>query len=173
MEYYDVAYETCGTDSKLEKRLGYERIFSSKEAKVVDGNSYKGSEVEDSLFISSPRANIMAALKASPKAVVFPDSRIDRKVIKVVAEREVALCIPIGDLTSSYGLQRSRSLYMTSKLFDYARSKKIDVSFVTLARDRTQLCSYIQLIEMAKLLGASEEYARESISKINKSMVSR
>lgn len=172
LDYYDIAYETCDIDGALERRLGYNKIFiANKDIKIVDGNSYSGKSVEDSIFISSPKANILAVLKMSPKAVVFPDSRIDRKVMKSVAERGVMLCMPLSNIMTSYGLKRSRSLYMMSKLFDYARSKKIEVSFVTLARSNNHLCSYMQLAELAKLIGADDAYARRSIGETNRSLV--
>jgi hypothetical protein len=56
---------------------------------------------------------------------------------------------------------------MVSKLFEYAKKSKIDVMFVTLARSNAFLCSCMQLVEIAKLIGAEEEYAKRSISSAN------
>jgi RNase P/RNase MRP subunit p30 len=100
----------------------------------------------------------------SPSAIVFPDSRINKKALEQMKEREIALCIQLSNLTMSYGLQRSRNLYMASKLFDYAKGMEIDVCFASFARTNVQLCSYIQIIELARLLGADEEYAKKSLS---------
>ncbi len=107
----------------------------------------------------------------SPCAVVFPDSRINKKALEQMKEREIALCIQLSQLTGSHSLQRSRNLYMASKLFDYAAGIGIEVSFATFAKSREHLCSYMQIIELAKLLGASEEYARGSLSGTNNSLV--
>lgn len=97
--------------------------------------------------------------------------RINKKAMEQMNEREIALCIPMNAIMSSYGLQRSRALYMTSKLLRHAMDIKLDVSFATFARTRLQLCSYMQLIELAKLLGADEGFARKSLSETNRSMV--
>jgi len=172
LDYYDIAYETCDINKSLETRLGYDRIFlSTKDVKILDGTRYKINEVEDSIFINTREENLIGVLNASPKAVVFADMRINKKALEQMKERKVSLCLPISNLTSSYGLQRSRSLYMMGKLFDHAKSIKLEVSFATLAKSNTNLCSYMQLIEVAKLLGADEEYARKSLSKTNKSLV--
>jgi RNase P/RNase MRP subunit p30 len=121
--------------------------------------------------VDSGKENIFSALNSSPAAVVFPDIKINKKALEQMQERRIALCLPISPLTSSYGLQRARSLYMTGKLLHHAMQIKLAVSFVTLAKSRTNLCSYMQLLEIAKLIGADEDYARKSLSDINKSLV--
>lgn len=151
--------------------MGFRRIFvAGKEVRVVEG-SYKGDDVEKSIFVDSGKGDLFAALNLSPAAIVFSDMRINKKALEQMNERKIALCMPMSSLTSSYGLQRSRSLYMMSKLLHHAKSIKLDVSFVTLAKSRTNICSYMQLLELAKLIGADEEYARRSISETNRSLV--
>ena len=175
MDYYDIAYETCDINKDLEARLGYKRIFlTNKDVKIIDGSTrYKNSEIEGSIFLNAGEDNIIGVLNASPRAVSFLDSKINKKALEQMAERKILLCLPISILTSSYGLQRSRNLYLMGKLFNYAKSMKISVSFVTLAKNNMNLCSYLQLIELAKVLGADEEYARKSISSTNKSLVEK
>ena len=46
----------------------------------------------------------------------------------------------------------------------YAIKRGIRVAFVSLAGSEEMLCSPVQLIELAKLLGVKEEYARKSVS---------
>lgn len=156
----------------MESALGYKRIFlANKDVKIVDGNHYSGKDLENSIFINTEKSNVLAVLNSSPHAIVFSDLKINKKAMEQMRERKIALCLPISNLTSSYGLQRSRNLYMMSKLLKHAQSIKLDVSFATLAKGNTNLCSYMQLIEIAKLIGADEEYARKSLSQTNKSMV--
>jgi hypothetical protein len=172
LDYYDVAYETCDINKDLERSLGFKRIFvANKDVKIVDGGHYKGNDVEKSIFIDSGKGEIFSALNLSPAAVVFFDMKINKKALEQMKERKIALCMPISALTSSYGLQRSRSLYMMTKLLHHAKSIKLDVVFLTLAKTKTNLCSYMQLLEIAKLIGADEEYARKSMSEISKLLV--
>ncbi len=171
LDYYDIAYDTCNISKSFETALGYKRIFlASKDIKIIEGNS-KGSDISGSIFIDSGRSNAISILNMSPSAIAFLDSRINKKTLEQMRERGIVLCIPVSILTNSYGLQRSRNLYMMSKLFSYAKGIKLDVSFATLAKSNAHLCSYMQLVELAKLIGADEEYARKSISVTNRNLV--
>lgn len=115
--------------------------------------------------------NVLSIISMSPRAIVFPDSRINKKAMEQMLSHEILLCLPMSMITSSTGMNRSKSMYMMSRLLDHARSIKLDTAFVTLAKTDSNLCSYMQLIELAKLMGADEAYARRSISEINKSLV--
>lgn len=169
LDYYDIAYDSCSVDSALEKRLGYKKIFiANKDIKVIEDT--KGN-VEDNIIVNSNRLNALAVLSQSPNAVILSDLRIDKKLMEQMLEKEIAICLPMYMITGNSGMNRSKTLYMMSKLLDYAMSLELDVSFITLAKSSSNLCSYMQLIELAKLLGADEQYARKSVSEINSSLV--
>lgn len=173
LDYYDVAFESCNITKSLENRLGYARIYiAGKDVKVLDGK-FKGNEIEDSIIFNSSNVNILSVIGMHPKAIVFPDSRINKKAMEQMREKDILLCLPMSLITSASGMSRSKSLYMMSKLFDHARSIKLDVAFVTLAKSNSDLCSYMQTLELAKLIGADEAYARKSLSEINKSLVNK
>ncbi len=130
--------------------------------------------VEGSITLNaSDDKDILAVIKANPSAIVFKDLHINKKAMEKMKESDIALCLPTSSITCSYGLQRSRTIYLMSKLFAHAKSIKLDVSFATLAMNNMHLCSYLQLIELAKLLGSDDEYARRSIGEINGSLVQR
>lgn len=152
--------------------MGYKRIFvAGKEVRIIDGNGRKNREVRNCIFVNAKESNLFSILGMSPKAVAFFDSRINKKAIEQIKDRGITLCLPLSFITESSELQRSRRLYMMGRLFGHARKMGVDVSFVTLARSNEHLCSYIQLIELAKLIGAEESYARDSISRVNRSLV--
>ena len=104
--------------------------------------------------------------------MIIADSRIDRKLLATMKDKGVTLCIPFNRILESQGLRRSSSMYMASRLAKYAIKKDIRVSFVSLAGSEETLCSPVQLIELAKLLGVKEEQAREAVSKNNEALVS-
>jgi hypothetical protein len=172
LDYYDIAYGSCNASPSLESALGYRRIFlSNKDVKIIDA-VYRKEAIEGSITLnSSDDKDILAVIKANPSAIVFKDLHINKKVMERMKESDIALCLPASFITCSYGLQRSRNIYLMSRLFAHAKSIKLDVSFATLAMNNMHLCSYIQLMELAKLLGSDEEYARKSLSKINNSLV--
>lgn len=171
LDYYDVAYDSCNISKETESALGYKRIFLANRDIKVTGDAHGGSEIVGSIFLDSGRKDIFAMLKMDPRAIVFMDMRINKKAMEQMNEKGIALCMPVSAITSSYGLSRSRTLYMMGKMFTHAKSIKLDVAFVTLARSTAHLCSYMQLVELARMLGADEDYARESISGINRSLV--
>ncbi|MGI0100802.1 MAG: hypothetical protein ACREBH_03765 [Candidatus Micrarchaeaceae archaeon] len=171
LDYYDIVFETCGISKSLEGALGYKKVFIvGKDVRVIEG---KGSGIKGGIFIDTGKANVLGIMNESPSAIVFRDMRINKKAMEQMNDKGIALCIPMDTITSSYGLQRSRTLYMTSKLLKHAMDIRLNVSFVTLARSELQLCSYMQLIELAKLLGANEEQARMGTSETNKSLVAK
>lgn len=155
----------------MESALGYKRIFvANKDVRIVDDNSPKAN-AENAIFLDSGKGRVFQALSAGASAIAFTDMRINKKALEQMQENDVALCMPISALTSSYGFQRSRSLHMMGMLMQHAIKMEIEVSFVTLASNNANLCSAIQLIEIARLMGCDEEYARKSISGINRSLV--
>lgn len=137
----------------------------------MDAGQKRGELGGSIALAQSDDKDILALIKGGPGAIVFKDMHINKRAMDKMREFDIALCLPISFITCSYGLQRSRSIYLMSRLFAHARSIKLEVSFATLAMNNMHLCSYIQLMELARLLGAEEEYARRSISEINGSLV--
>jgi hypothetical protein len=173
LDFYDVAFDSCNVTKALESSLGYKRIFlSKKDIDIIDGNSkYEKDDIENSIFIDFGKESINSIIKMNPSAIVFANLRLDKKAMENMRENDVALCIPTSMITSTYALQRSKTLYWTSRLFKYAKSIKLNVSFATLAKSNIHLCSYIQLVELAKLLDDDEKYIKHCISETNKSLV--
>ena len=110
-------------------------------------------------------------MKNGASAVAITDSYIDRKLMDTIKENKCILCMPLGTITASYGVERARNIYRMRKLFADARKRGIEVCFISMAKTPQFLNSYMQLIELAKLLGADERYARYSISEITKALV--
>jgi hypothetical protein len=172
LEYYDIAYDSCKVDESLERSLGYNRIFlANRDIRIIDGRNHRKNEIGKSIFISSGGPDLFTILNMGPAAVAFQDLRINKKALEQMHDRGIALCLPMSTIMNQQGLKRSRSTYMMSRLLGHAQSIKLDVSIVTLARSNTELCSHMQLVELAKLVGADEAYARRSISAINRRMV--
>ena len=113
-----------------------------------------------------------AAAKQSPRAIVISDSRIDRRLMDTMKARDVILCVPFDRILGSAGLRRSSSIYMASRLVQYAVKRGVRVSFVSFAGSEEMLCSPVQLIGLARLLGVSEEYARNAVGVTNSELVS-
>lgn len=172
MDYYDVVSDSCSIDRELEKTLGYKRIIVlNKEIKLENIDSNKKLTEGKNIVIGINDARLYAAVKSGAKALIMPDSVIRKKLLEGMSEKRAILCLPLGLIVSSTGLGRSKLVYRMSRLFSYARKSTVEVSFITLAKSNLELLSSLQLIELAKFVGASEEYARYSLSKINKNLI--
>lgn len=145
----------------LWKQLGFKKIIMAESDVKLSLPGSKG--IEGSICVGVAGEALNAAAKQSPKAVIISDSRIDRKLLDTLKAKNVILCVSLDKILGSAGLRRSSSIYLTSKLVQYAIKRGIRTTFVTFAGTEEMLCSPVQLIEIAKLLGADENYARKAI----------
>lgn len=172
MDYYDIVMDSCSTDEKLAQRLGFKKIFSTgKDVRLANLNDPKIKGASGGIIMGEDKNKLFTCARGDVKAVIVTDFRIDKKLMAHMAENDIALCIPLSTITFSYGLSRSRAIFMLNTLFTYARKSGIDVSFITLASTDMYLASVMQLIELAMLVGADEKYARHSISEINRALI--
>jgi RNase P/RNase MRP subunit p30 len=128
--------------------------------------------IEGSICVGPAGEPLNAAAKQSPRAVIVSDARIDRKLLDTVKSKSVILCVPFDKILGSVGLRRSSTIYLTSRLAQYAIKRGIRVSFISMAGSEEMLCSPVQLIELAKLLGVKEDYAREAVTVTNAELIS-
>ena len=172
MDYYDIVMDSCSIDEKLVQRLGFKKIFSvGKDVKLANLNDPKIKGASGGIIMGEDKNKLFACARGDVKAVIVTDFRIDKKLMAHMAENDIMLCIPVSAITFSYGLSRSRAIFMLNTLFTYARKSGIEVSFITLAQSEMYMASAMQLIELAMLVGADEKYARHSISEVNKGLM--
>jgi RNase P/RNase MRP subunit p30 len=169
LQFFDLAHQTA-LHGFLWKQLGFERIATiNKEVRFTVPGS---KNIAGSICSGPSGEQLNAAAKQQPRAIIISDCRIDRKLLATMKGKDVMLCIPFNRILESVGLRRSSSIYMTSKLANYAIKREIKVAFVTLAGSEEMLCSPVQMIELIKLLGVKEDYARKSVSEINEALIS-
>ncbi len=167
MECYDLVSETCEFDEQFAKRLGFKKIFAiNKDIKAV-GHGSESSNV-DGIAFGKDKAQLFALVRHGARFIAITDSYIDKKLMHGIKENKTVLCMPMSIITASYGPERARNTYRMKKLFDAARKMGIEVAFVSMAKTKDYMNSYMQLIELARLVGADERYARYSIGEVNK-----
>jgi hypothetical protein len=174
LDFYDIVSETCKFDSSLVKRLGFKKIFVlNTDIKAAGHGSENQRLSESSIAFGMDKNQLTTLVKNGATAVAITDSYIDKKLMDTINKEKCVLCLPMINITASYGVERSRNIYKMSKLFAYARKAGIDVCFASMAKTPAHMNSYMQLIELAKLVGSDEQYARHSISVITKSIVEK
>jgi hypothetical protein len=168
LEYYDIVSETCGFDSALAKRLGFAEIFTINKDVAAIGTGHKQPKVPGrGIAFGRDTQQLISLVKGGAGAVSITGSFIDEKLMEAIASNDSILCMPMSAITASTGIERSKNIFRMRRLFRKASKMKIRVAFVSMAKTPRHMNSYMQLIELAKLLGADERYARYSISKIN------
>lgn len=172
MDFYDIAMASCEFESAFAQRLGFKKIFvCGRDIQLINADKGSSFPKEDFIAIGANKNNLLTAARSGASAVAIADSRIDRKLMEELREQKTTLILPTSLITSSYSLERPKRLYLISKLYSHAKKLGIDVGFATMAESRQNMCSYIQLIEIAKLVGADEQQARHGISAVNMSVV--
>ncbi len=169
MDFYDLVGQDCKVSEQLAMKLGFKKIFVINKEVSAAGAGVKASE--PFIAFGKDKNQLISLIKAGANAAAITDSYIDKKLMDVMKENSCILCIPMSMVTASYGMERSRNIYKIKKLFEYAEKQRIDVAFVSMAKSEHYLNSYMQLIELAKLVGASDHYARISISATNKRLI--
>ena len=168
MQFYDIAHQTA-LHGYVWRQLGFKRIAVLGTEVRITAPGSKG--IEGSICAGPSGEALNAAAKQQPRAIILGDSRIDRKLLATMKDRDVMLCIPFNRILESTGLRRTSSIYMAGKLANYAIKLGIRVAFVSMAGSEEMLCSPVQLIELAKLLGVREEYARNAVVVTNGELV--
>jgi RNase P/RNase MRP subunit p30 len=159
----------CSLDPELEAALGFERVFVAGKDVVLISAGKRGNF--SGALVSGTNVEMLAeAARSGARTLIIEDMRIDRSLIDTMAKRGTVLCMPMSAITTKESMDRSRTVFMMKGLFDYARGKGIHVAFVSLAASRLGLCSCMQLMEFAKMIGADEQYAKYSIGTINRAI---
>jgi len=171
LPYYDIVFEGCNADEKTARKLGFEKIgVIPKDIMLLDLDRKKFGG-EKRCIASGSAGNLSSAVSSGVAAVYLKEPIIDKSLIAKMADNSTILCISLSEITSLYGLKRSRTMLKVGRLFLYAKKKDVPVSFITAARSDSLMCSHMQMVELAKLLGADEEYARVSIGETNKMLL--
>ncbi len=169
--HYDIVMGSCNHDAEFAGRLGFRHVFraGTDVGVVVEGSAKK---VPDGPFIAIGRDAgwLTNMIKAGAAAAVVERNDADRKLLATMRDRDVVLLMPMGPVTGEYGLHRSRTMYFMQSMLRTALRMRVRVSFASMAESRLQMCSYMQLVELAKLVGASEKLARDSVSVTNREL---
>jgi hypothetical protein len=169
LEYYDIVSETCDPSDNLAERLGFRKIFSiNKDIPAMGAGFKQGKETGEGIAFGRDVTQLITFVKNGVKAVSITGSFIDEKLMEAIAANGTILCLPMSQITASHGQERSKNVFRMRRLFKKAMKMKIPISFASMAKTPKFMNSYMQLIELAKLIGADDKYARYSLGEINR-----
>jgi RNase P/RNase MRP subunit p30 len=167
LDFYDIIYD-FDVNNELIKRLGFKKAFIlGKELTFSNSRSGQGKDIG----ISKDIKTLEYFIQNKFNAILIDDYSINKKIIADIKEKNIILYFSLSAIMSAYGIERSKIIYKMSRLFSYAKSKKVNVCFASFAQRPSYLASVMQLIELAKLVGADERYSRYCLSEITRSLV--
>ncbi|MGC8669744.1 MAG: hypothetical protein ACP5TL_01160 [Candidatus Micrarchaeia archaeon] len=163
MKFYDIVLDSCNLTKETNLLLGFEKIaVANRDFVLCDAE--KNANCEGGIAIGKDSKSLEKATKRDAKAVIALDFNLDMSLLESMREHDTVLLIPFSPIESSRGIALSHKLFLASRLLYNARKRNVKVGFITLAHSVVYLESYMQLIALAKLIGAREEEARIGIS---------
>ncbi len=159
MEYSDIAAMEAVPESTA-KVLGYRKIFGRREIEVNEVPSQHSACVVRS---SEPGVLGMALRRSNVIGVMIKDNELIRRTVEEAAEAEKALFLSAHELTCVETRERLRNLYRMRSLLSFAMRTGAEVRLVSLAQEDSCLLSAMQLVELARFLGAGEAHAKEMV----------
>jgi len=144
--FYDIAY--FDVDKGLTKLLGYKKIYCIGKDVTLN---------EDGDYIIAD-AHVLHRFKLS-NIIGVRVSKVDKALFQKIKESDKPIIIDISNLLSSGDFIRE---YNTAKsILRNAIKIGLRVSLASFAKDEAHLVSALQMLEIAKFLGAGEERAKE------------
>lgn len=162
MAYYDLV-KMEAVERKTASILGYKKIFLKNEIPIVNGPESNGKCI---VMNGEPGMLSRALRRSNVIGIIIRDNELIRQAVEEAAENGKLLVFPIRDITCTDTRTRMRNLYRMRGLMAFATHSKAKISLVTLAEDESELLSTIQMLEIAKFLGAKEDHAREMLSNL-------
>ncbi len=170
MEFYDIALQSCGLSAGQEAALGFKKIFLAGKDVALLGAGQKG-EFSGAIVSGTNKRQLAEEARRGARALIIEDMRIDKSLMDTMAKKGTLLCMPLSGMMLQEGLERAVMVFLMRGLYSYARRRGLHVGFVSMAPSWMELCSGMQLVELARLICADEQYARYSVSAVNKAMV--
>ena len=144
--FYDIAY--FDVDKGLTKLLGYKKIY--RIGKDVTLNEEGDYIIADAQMLHRFKLSNIIGVRVS---------KVDKASFQKIKENDKLLIIDISNLLSSEDFIRE---YNTAKnILRNAIKIGLRVSLASFAKDEAHLVSALQMLEIAKFLGADEDKAKE------------
>ena len=151
----------------LEKALGFRSVLIPANGFAQNVDNGKG-KTGINLAFGQDNGLLLPHVRSGTRAVAPLDLHVDRRLLEEMKANGTILCVPMFPILSSYGIGRSRKIYQVRLLVDNARSRRIPTAFITLAPRAEYMCSRMQLQELAKMMGMTDQESRDSISIVTK-----
>ncbi len=164
MKYCDFVRDPLAMDSKLAKTLGFKELITPKSVAIISEPARVGQGNQK--IILEGKGHYLMKNLSDPRviAIIISDLEIDRNMIEYARHNDKILIINAAQITTTSENYRSRAISRARELVRNALHYKIKIALCTTAKDPSEILSLQQMLEIAKLLGASEEDAKKMCS---------
>ena len=160
MRYYDIV-AMDHIEAGLAGRLGFSNIFTKEDVNVIE----KPSGRMPYLLKSSEPGTIFRALDDSNCiGVVFKDNVPVKKILEKAASSEKPVVMPASELTCVSGPQFMKNTYKLRSVFAACRKAGAGMAIASLSGSDSSLLSAMQLLELAKFVGADDIAAKKLLA---------
>ncbi len=165
MKYYDLAEASAFTkhDPGL---LGYAAIAGIGTDFIVS-EKHVGNTAKPSILYGKEPGMFMRSLHSNSTAFFcFDDFEAMNKVVAAASETGKPILIPVSRIFSKDKPQELRSIARARRLVSVVLEYDATPILATMASNKNQLLSSLQLFEVGVMLGFPEKNAKEAMSKL-------
>ena len=162
MRYYDVV-AMARVDGGVAARLGYKRILTSEDIRVVERHAGSSRYIIRS---SEPGLIFKALGEDLCMGVIFKGNAPVKKLLEKAASSGKPIIIPASEITCATGSAFMRATYGLRSVLSYCVKAGAPVAMASLAASESALLSSMQMLELARFVGASPDRAKEMLGRI-------
>ncbi len=172
MQFFDIVALKEEIDlEQLAPRFGYRKMFrTGKDVELVGDIGRLNGEGRFIVRSGDGETLSKAVRSNSVIGVIVDDSKVSGKFIEELRTHEKLLFVPVAPLVCPGRESGLRNLFRAKGILRTALMGKAGVSLVTLAEEKECLLSSGQMLELAKLLGATDKVAGEMLASVGGSL---
>jgi RNase P/RNase MRP subunit p30 len=166
MHFFDIVATEDASVQELAGRLGYEHLFYvGREVEIVESLKQQGWGGKKKIIVRSDSFEVITkCLKQNEVIGMLPAAGpVSKKTLEILKKEDKLLFIPFSDIVRFEDARRMQSLIKLRNLVRSALMSKARICIVSMAEDREDMMSQMQMIEVANFLGIEQRKAKEAL----------
>ncbi|MEM3178009.1 MAG: hypothetical protein QXT36_02375 [Candidatus Micrarchaeaceae archaeon] len=160
MHYFDIIEMHDSISEDFASRLGFKKVFNAGSSGVSIANSVQ----QGNKIIINPETEAVAKKAARSKNVVafYASRNYNNKILRELSDEGKTIIFSARDIIFSG--QPVQKIVWNSDLLKRALHYSVNVALASFARSASEMRSAQQLIEIAKMLGASDTLSKAMLN---------
>ncbi len=168
MRYRDYVKNSSILEEEIPKLLGFEKILSPLDRLEIITEPANPSSSEKSVILKGRPKYLMRYINDKKViGIMISNFELDKNLIEHAKHKEKLLVINARELTACNEQESARNISRARELVKNALHAKIRIAIVSGAEREEEMLSAQQLLEIAKMLGASESQAKSMLAMVN------